>query len=68
MFVRTGKLAREWCGLKLPLKVCRSGAGYYIGTWDESGPISRESEEYWGSKEKAQEALDKNEWTQREHP
>jgi|GEM_PF-5384825 hypothetical protein len=50
---------------QLPLCVLKSGAGYYIGTADDAGPVSRESEEYWRSEECAQLALDKQLWTPR---
>ena len=33
-------------GQALPLQVCFSRAGYYLGTHDENGPVSRESVEY----------------------
>lgn len=63
-----GKLAKEF-GFELKLEVLQSGAGFYIGTFDynpsEYGPFSRESEEYFSSKEEAQQALDNNTWTQR---
>jgi len=45
------------CGMKLELKVLRSGGGYYIGTFCCCGPYSRESGYYRTSKE-AQDALD----------
>ena len=66
----TGLLAREYCGLRLPLQVLRSAAGHYIGTFDESGPVSRESVEYWPTREAAQAALEAggDAWTQREEP
>ena len=39
-----GMLARAALGIERPLQVCRSAAGYYIGTLDEGGlPESRES-------------------------
>lgn len=50
---------------KLELQVCHSGAGFYIGTWDNEGPISRESVEYYPSYEIAEEALKNSTWTQR---
>jgi hypothetical protein len=35
------------CGLEMPIKVCMSAAGYYIGTFcDQCGPYSRESGYY----------------------
>jgi len=31
------------CGRELPLKVCHSAAGYYVGRWcGQCGPYSRE--------------------------
>lgn len=64
-----GKLAHEFCNLTLPIQVLKSAAGFYIGTiCNVEGPISRESVEYWTTKEKAESALQLGEWTQREHP
>ena len=62
-----GTLALSAGGKKLPLKICKSGAGFYIGTLteDEGFPFTRESEEYFGSKDAAQNALDTGSWTQR---
>ncbi len=32
------------CGTELEMKVCRSGAGYYVGYWcDTDGPHTRET-------------------------
>lgn len=68
-FVMHGKLAHEYCGLKLELQVCRSASGFYIGTLDQdSMPCSRESEEYYNTRDEAKEALDKMEFTQRTKP
>lgn len=66
----SGKLALEHCGWRLPLQVLRSAAGFYLGTFDESGPVSRESVEYWGSEAEAEAALASNPptWTQKEYP
>jgi hypothetical protein len=62
-----GHLASE-IGLQLPLQVLKSGAGYYIGTYDDdNGPVSRESVEYWPEKADAIEALATGGWTQRVH-
>lgn len=64
-----GRLALEYCGLKLPLQVLKSQAGFYLGTRDEEGPCSRESAEYWRTKREADEALTgRRKWTQRLHP
>jgi hypothetical protein len=66
----TGFLAYTHCGTRLPLQVLRSAAGYYIGTCDDEGPVSRESAEYWGSREEAEAALAAGPegWTQRDEP
>lgn len=49
------------CGIRLKLKVCHSGAGYYIGTDCLCGPYSRESY-YYKTRELAQEELDSGKW------
>jgi hypothetical protein len=61
-------LAKRWCKLDLPLQVLQSRAGFYIGTEDNQGPVSRDSAEYWETREAAQQALDDNAFTQREYP
>ncbi len=62
-----GQLAGR-CGKRLPLKVLKSNAGYYIGTESESGPFSRESMEYFRKHGDAAAALSSGEWTQKLHP
>jgi hypothetical protein len=49
-----------------PLEVLLSAAGFYIGTADAEGPISRESLEYWKSQDEALTALKTGGWTQRD--
>ena len=44
------------CQIRLVLQVCRSAAGYYLGTYCNCGPYSRESE-YFDSREEAEKAL-----------
>lgn len=64
-----GEIAEAFGFGKMELKVCRSGAGFYIGTWDDiEGPTSRESVDYYPTYEAAKEALDKDTWIQREGP
>lgn len=64
-FFGFGHLAQRYgCG-NLPLKVLSSAAGYYIGTVDDDGPISRESAEYFKTKPQAQQALESGVWAQR---
>lgn len=63
--VLIGKLANEYCKLKLPLDVLKSQAGYYIGTYGEYGPCSRESVEYFPTASDALDALNSGNWTQR---
>ena len=54
-------------GFNLPLQVLRSANGYYIGTANDEGPVSRESVEYWDSLQSASDALRNQHWTQRQH-
>ena len=69
-----GKLAQEFCDVQLQNRVLKSGAGYYIGTFDYDplsstfGPCSCESVEYWSTEAQAEEALFSGEWTQRTEP
>lgn len=58
-------LMAEQYGEKLPLEVYRSQAGFYLGTYSERGPFTRESEEYWRKEEQAEQALATGKWTQR---
>ena len=44
------------CGVTVQLQVCHSAAGYYVGTWCNCGPYSRESG-YYQRREEAQAAL-----------
>lgn len=66
--LKIGKLAKEYCGKHLTLQVLRSQAGFYIGTADDDGPVSRESAEYFRNEKRAQTALDTGEFTQRDEP
>jgi hypothetical protein len=45
------------CITELQNQVLRSAAGFYIGTWCECGPYSRESG-YYRTEREAQRALD----------
>jgi len=49
--------ASQYINWSLPIKVCHSGAGYYVGMWDDEGPVARFSE-YWATQEEAQSHLD----------
>lgn len=60
-----GHLAYRDLGLSLPVTVLRSGAGYYLGTLNDEGPVSRESEEYFTTHGQALQALASGSWTQR---
>ena len=55
-------------GFNLPLQVLRSANGFYIGTADDNGPVSRESVEYWNTVQEAALALEKGNFTQRVNP
>ncbi|CDL86332.1 hypothetical protein [Xenorhabdus cabanillasii] len=65
--IKTGILAAKLAGQNLPLQVISSRAGYYIGTMNEEGPVSRESVEYFQSDKIASNALERGSWTQREY-
>lgn len=60
-----GQLAAQF-GFRLSLQVLQSANGYYLGTEDNGGPVSRESVEYFPSAEAAGQALSSGQWTQRE--
>lgn len=64
MTPQLGKLAAK-SGARLPLRVLKSAAGFYIGTISDEGPFSRESEEYWPTAEAAETALMSSCFTQR---
>ena len=46
----------EDCNKKLELQILQSAAGYYIGTWCDCGPYSRESG-YYRTRKDAEKAL-----------
>ena len=53
------------CESKLPLMVCRSGAGYYLGHFcPMCGPYGRSSL-YFETREEAEKALKTNDWARR---
>ena len=62
-----GRLAYVYCGKRLPLVVLKTN-GWYIGTADDDGPCSRESNEYYPTIEAAQTALRDGTWTQKMNP
>jgi hypothetical protein len=60
-----GALAQA-AGRQLELQVCKSAAGFYLGTRDDDGaPFTRESQEYWSKRERAEQALTSGRWTQK---
>lgn len=59
-----GVLAEQY-GETLPLSVYRSQAGFYLGTWSDEGPFTRESMEYWCTEKQASSAMATGQWTQR---
>jgi hypothetical protein len=64
-----GQLAREYGGESLPLQVLQSARGHYLGTVLDDAPYTRESNEYWPTKDQAEHAMAIGEdaWTQRDH-
>lgn len=65
---RFGKLAAAYCAKHLPVQVLSSHAGFYIETADQDGPVSRESLEYFRTREAAELALAGSSWTQKQNP
>lgn len=63
-----GVLAWRYTGKRLALRVLHSVAGYYIGTADDEGPVSRESVQFFPSDNTAEDALAKGNWNQRHSP
>ena len=63
-----GYLALTYEDLRLPLQILKSAAGYYIGTAHEGEPVSRESHEYFVSRDAATRALASSDWHQRAYP
>ena len=59
-------LASKFGKRELPLEVCKSAAGFYLGTTLEGQPFTRESAQYWPKREQAADALHSpTKWTQR---
>jgi hypothetical protein len=70
---KAGHLAQVFDGRTLRLQVCRAASGiFYLGTLEEEDgtPYSRESEEYWHTREEAERALSQEppRWRQRLQP
>ena len=61
-----GALAKRLSNLELPLDVCHSASGYYIGTYCDAQPYTRESEQFWARRELAVHAMKTGDWTQRD--
>ncbi|PHM23162.1 hypothetical protein [Xenorhabdus budapestensis] len=61
-----GILALQYCHKQLPLTVLQTRAGFYIGTIEGGVPCSRESMEYFASREQVEFALKQGQWTQRQ--
>lgn len=61
-----GRLSFEMDGIRRPLQILKSEKGYYLGTFDDEGPVSRESNEYWLTQEIAADAFKSGNWTQKE--
>ena len=60
-----GRVARQF-GEDLPIEIIEGDVGFYLGTRDDGLPFSRESEEYFATRELARQALSTGRWTQRE--
>lgn len=62
------RIASAALGHPVRLEVCYSAAGFYLGTYVQAEPYSRESVEYWRKREEAEAALASGRWTQRQQP
>ena len=60
-----GLLAKSELNLELPVVVLKSAQGYYLGTANDLGPVSRESVEYFKNNKSAESALKEGRWSQR---
>lgn len=60
-----GYMAFEVGGTRRPLEILESGAGFYIGTSNDGMPYTRESVQYWRTRDKAEKAKTAGLWTQR---
>jgi hypothetical protein len=60
-------LASAAAGCTVLLEVCYSAAGFYLGTYRDGEPHTRESAEYWRRRDAAQSAMATGTWTQREN-
>ena len=63
-----GLLAKRLSSLELPLDVCYCARGFYVGTFCDAQPYTRESEEYWQRRELVVDAMRNHTWTQRTAP
>lgn len=59
-----GQIARHY-GADIPIEILAGDLGFYIGTREDGLPFSRESEEYFATREQAQLALATGAWVQR---
>lgn len=60
-----GQIARLF-GEDLPVEIIEGDLGFYLGTREDGLPFSRESDEYFATREQARRALSTGRWTQRE--
>lgn len=64
---RPGVLAAAHGRCDLEVQVLQSAAGFYIGTCSDDGPFTRESVEYFRTRDLAATALESGSWTQRDY-
>lgn len=62
------QIASAALGRPVLLEICYSAAGFYLGTYVDAEPYSRESVEYWRKREEAAAALASGRWTQKQQP
>lgn len=56
--------AYQELSIKLELTILKCSLGYYIGTVNDCGPVSRESTDYYRTLEAAQQSLGEGTWKQ----
>lgn len=62
------QIASAALGRPVPLEICYSARGFYLGTYVDAEPNSRESVEYWHKREEAEAAMASGRWTQKQQP
>jgi hypothetical protein len=67
-YLVVGFVAHQFGKRELPIQVCESGAGFYLGTLVNGSPFSRESVGYYPTATAAADALRTHSWENRTSP